>query len=117
MSIHRTTLISGLITDEPKPDIRTDYAAYQAWSNRSLKILILRGHWQPDAAARRGRRSGMIGEITIEHLVSDLSGKGRGGIDARFLAPGDGAIVRQEISVEQHETYAAADAADIHELT
>tara|TARA_Y100000310_G_scaffold50430_1_gene46464 strand:- start:52 stop:282 length:231 start_codon:yes stop_codon:yes gene_type:complete len=45
----------------------------------------LYGTWNPNSAARWARNKGAAGLITVYHRVYDMSGGGRGGVDAEFF--------------------------------
>ena len=56
------------------------------------KTFFMSGHWKLDAAIRRARRSGIVGEIEIEHSIYDGSGHGRGGHDGKWSVDGSDQI-------------------------
>ena len=43
------------------------------------------GTWNPKSAARWARNKGAVGEISVYHRVYDMSGDGRGGVNAEFF--------------------------------
>jgi hypothetical protein len=106
MSYHKTTLISGYNTRNDRPTGETNYDAIVAFSSKHFRTFVMRGHWRPKVALRYARSHGIVTDVTITHHVSDLSGHGRGGIDARYIARGD-AITN--IPVTDLEDQAAAD--------
>lgn len=104
-------------TDAPKPDreayekkamatddlnervriMRDCQKAIDAWR----KIYVLRGHWNPTAAARFARRHGVISAIEITHSTRDLNGKGYSSIDARWIVEGDEITPKPISEIEQ----------------
>ena len=80
-----------------------------------FKAFSLRGFWQPKTALAFARRSHLETAITIEHRVSDLSGLGRGGIDARWILV-DGQMIPDPVSAEDDAAYAASDLEDVWSL-
>ncbi len=58
-------------------------------TNKEHKCLVMRGHWNIDSAITRARESGIVGEINIKHNVCDMSGRGRGGHDGRYIVNSD----------------------------
>lgn len=63
--------------------------------NGELKCLIMSGHWNIDSAINRGRKSGLTGQMSIEHSVSDTSGGGRGGHDGKYTVSDNDVCCRQ----------------------
>lgn len=39
--------------------------------------ILVHGHWRPESAIKMARRIGIIRDMRMTYLVSDLSGKGR----------------------------------------
>lgn len=66
MSFYKFTSISGRKADD------------------SFHCVTPSGHWKVASAINRARRSGIVGKIEIEHIVTDSSGGGRGGHDGRW---------------------------------
>jgi len=62
--------------------------------NCEFKSLSLNGHWNIQSAITRGRKSGIIGEMSIEHAVLDTSGGGRGGHDGRYTVNADNSFTK-----------------------
>ena len=62
-----------------------------------FKCLIPSGHWKINNAIRRGRKSGIIGKMTIEHCIFDNSGNGRGGHDGRWVIDNQDNATRSEL--------------------
>lgn len=53
------------------------------------------GHWKPETAAKVAAAAGMVGAFEMRHSVGDLSGKGRGGHDGRFVVQPDGSVEKR----------------------
>lgn len=121
MAYFTTTTIIGKISNEPKPArdpmapdaTHADYVAFSAWHARVLKISSMPGTWKPEAALRRARRLGIIGDVEILMRTGDTSGRGRGGIDAKYIATGC-TITRIDVSAVESEEFAAEEAEFIH---
>jgi len=60
----------------------------------TFKCLRLHGHWNIDSATTRGRKSGIVGKMSILHDVSDTSGGGRGGHDGRYTVKSDDSYIK-----------------------
>lgn len=63
-------------------------------SNGEFKSISPNGHWNVQSAIARGRKSGLVGEISIEHAVLDTSGGGRGGHDGRYTVNADDTFIK-----------------------
>lgn len=51
----------------------------------SFHCVTVNGHWNIRSAIKRARMSNLVGDIHVEHCVADMSGKGRGGHDGRWI--------------------------------
>jgi hypothetical protein len=116
MSYSTCTLISGYDTiDRPPASTRTqgidNDMEILAFGEKHRKSFALKGHWKPETALRYARRHGIRGNVEIEHHVSDTNGKGRGGLDARFIGIGD-TVTPVVVTPEEDAAYAAVDHAD-----
>ena len=60
-----------------------------------FKCLIMHGHWNIESAIKRGRRSNIIGNMSITHQIFDMSGHGRGGHDGRYIVSTNNIYCRQ----------------------
>lgn len=65
------------------------------YANNEFKCLIVRGHWNIQSAIKRARNSKIEGQINIRHAVADMSGKGRGGHDGRYIVDADNNFVKK----------------------
>jgi hypothetical protein len=109
----RTTSIRGFKTKEPPPKVvDNDYTAFTAFYQKHFVIYNMSGHWNPRRALAYARCCGVVSDVYIEHRVSDLSGLGRGGIDARFQAIG-ASIVPVPVTPAQDQDYADQDLDDV----
>lgn len=97
MSLYKMTTISGLTAD----------GAYRS--------TVVRGHWAPDAAARRARRMKIIGPVEVTWSTADLSGRGRGGYDRVFQVDGAGNAIERPLSAYERACNARGDADDVYD--
>lgn len=88
MSYLKMTTIQGHKAGyvEPTAPPLTDERYKQVEANRPHTITSVRnGHWSPEMAVAAARRMGAVGAVTITHSTGDMSGKGRGGYDAKYV--------------------------------
>jgi hypothetical protein len=88
MSYHKMTTIIGHKAGyvAPTAPVATMERHAQVEANRPHVVISVRaGHWKPERAVATARRMGIVGTIEITHSTGDLSGKGRGGYDRRWV--------------------------------
>lgn len=66
----KTTVITGYITLDGKPNIRTHYEGYKAWQNTNYKVFILNGFWHLNNAVAYAEKHKLTVNIGIKHEVS-----------------------------------------------
>lgn len=107
----KSTSIRGYDTLDPGPE---PGMARLEWGNTHRRLLHRRGHWTPDTCLRAARKAGVVGDVTVEHQTSDLNGKGRGGIDRRFVV-NEAGVTEVSIPADENKAWSDMQSADVWE--
>jgi len=83
MTYAKNTTIIGYDAPEPAGFSQLSTMDQYVWRAEHARHVSLRGHWQVDAARRVAARLNFH-NATMYHSILDLSGKGRGGTEAKF---------------------------------
>lgn len=85
MSYGKFTIITGYKANAPVRPAGGSFAPeVEAWRSKNFKVYQLRGYWDVAKAAAYAEKLGLKVD-EIEHKALDYSGKGRGGVDRRWV--------------------------------